>query len=128
VFFVLGAPRSEDDHAALLRDPAVATFLAEAGGRAIAYLRIGPSADDVAMIVRDPGTASITGAFTEPEMRREGVATALLDTALGWARDAGYVRCAVDHESANPEATRFWRGEFEPVAVSYARVLPPSPG
>ena len=94
------------------------------GGAPLAFLRIGPASEDVAMVVRDGGTASITGAFTLADRRGTGVATDLLDAAIGWARDAGYARCAVDHESANREAGRFWARHFIPVAISMARRLP----
>ena len=108
-----------------IADPASATFVAVADGTPIAFIRIGPSADDVATIVRDPETASITGAFTVGARRGGGVASALLAAAVAWARDEGYARCAVDHEAANGEASRFWARHCTPVAVSLARRLPP---
>ncbi len=107
-----------------LADQATATFVAVSDGGAVAFLRIGPSADDVSTIVRDPGTASITSAFTLPGHRGSGIGSALMDAAVGWAREAGYVRCAVDHEAANGEASRFWARHATPVAVSLARRLP----
>jgi GNAT superfamily N-acetyltransferase len=107
-----------------IEDPAGATFVGVADGRPIAFLRIGPSADDVATIVRDQRTASITSAFTVPEHRGSGVATALLDAAVAWAREGGYLRWAVDHEAANGEASRFWARHATPVARSMARRLP----
>jgi len=108
-----------------LDDPGVATLLAERDGRAVGHLRIGPCAGDVAMVVRDPSTASVTAAFTREERRGTGIATHLLDAALAWARDAGYARWAVDHESANREAGRFWARHATPAAVSMSRRLPP---
>jgi len=123
VFLVLGTPVSPELQRRRLADPDVATFVAEADGVAIAFLRIGPCATDVATIVRDSGTASVTGAFTVGDRRGEGVASTLLDAALAWARAAGYVRCSVDHESANVEAARFWRRHFTPVAYSLTRRL-----
>jgi GNAT superfamily N-acetyltransferase len=120
-------PRPLDEQARRLADVARATFLAEdAAGTPVAYLRIGPSSTDVAMVVRDRGTASITGAFTVPERRGEELATGLLDRALAWARENGYVRCAVDHESANFEATRFWSRHFTPAAFTYVRRVSPA--
>ncbi|HET9521631.1 MAG TPA: GNAT family N-acetyltransferase [Candidatus Limnocylindrales bacterium] len=119
--------RPLDEQERRLADVATATFLAEdAAGTPVAYLRIGPSSTDVAMVVRDPGTASITGAFTVPERRGEDVATGLLDRALAWARENGYVRCAVDHESANLQATRFWSRHFAPAAFTYVRRVSPA--
>lgn len=123
VFLVPGAPPAHELHRRRLADPATATFLAEAEGRPLAFLRIGPCATDVATIVRDPGTASITAAFTVPDRREEGIAAALLDAGIAWARDEGYVRCAVDHETANVEAARFWRHAFTPVTWSMTRRL-----
>jgi GNAT superfamily N-acetyltransferase len=123
VFLVLGAPTSPELQRRRLADPDVATFIAEVDGAALAFLRIGPCATDVATIVRDSGTASVTGAFTVADRRGEGVASALLDAALAWARTSGYARCGVDHESANVDAARFWRRHFTPVAYSLTRRL-----
>jgi GNAT superfamily N-acetyltransferase len=128
IFRRLGPQRSPELERHLLADTAAATFLAEADGKPVAFLRIGPSATDVATIVRDPGTASVTAAFTVPELRGEGVATALLSAAHGWARDAGYARIAVDHESANGDAERFWMRHFVPVAYGLTRRLAPRGG
>ncbi|HEY3335780.1 MAG TPA: GNAT family N-acetyltransferase [Candidatus Limnocylindrales bacterium] len=108
-----------------IADPAGAVFIATVEDRPVAFLRIGPSADDVATIVRDKGTASITGAYTAPELRGTGIGSALLAEAVAWARAKRYVRCAVDHEAANGEASRFWSRHATPVAISLARRLPP---
>jgi len=108
-----------------LADPATAVLLAERNGRAVAHLRIGPCAQDVAMVVRDPSTASVTAAFTRVELRGTAIASHLLDKALAWAREAGYARWAVDHESANREGGRFWARHATPAAVSMSRRLPP---
>ncbi len=125
IFLRLAPPPALEVHRRRLGDPAEATFLALRDGEAVACLRIGPSATDVATIVRDAGTASITAAYTVHGLRGGGVASALLAVALDWARAAGYVRCAVDHESANREAARFWSRHFTPVAVSLSRRLAP---
>ena len=49
-----------------------------------------------------------------PSLRGWDVASALLDEAVAWAREQGYVRCAADHESANREAARFWARHATP--------------
>ena len=113
-------------HRRRLEHEAIATFIAEREGSAVAFLRIGPSANDVASIVRDPGTASVTGAFTRPDVRGLDVGSQLLRTAVRWAEDTGYVRWAVDHESANREAGRFWARHATPVVISMSRRLPPA--
>jgi hypothetical protein len=47
----------------------------------------------------------------------------MLDGALAWARESGYVRCAVDFESANLLASRFWPKHFETVGITVGRRL-----
>jgi len=121
VFFALGAPRTPEEQELRLADPAAATFLAVDGETPVGYLRIGPASDDAATIIRDRQTASITGAFIVPARRERGIGSALLQAALSWARAGGYVRVAVDHETANREATRFWRRQFRYVTLTLAR-------
>ncbi len=128
VFLVLPPARSVDEHRERLADPRVAVLLAEDDAGPLAHVRIGPCADDVAAIVRDAGTASITGAFTLADRRGGGIATTLLDAALAWARAEGYVRCGVDHETANLEASRFWARWFRPVVTWRQRRLHPAAG
>ncbi len=125
IFLRLGPAPSPEVARRDLGDPAIATMLAERDGRAVGYLRIGPCAQDVAMVVRDASTASVTAAFTREELRGAGVASHLLDAGLAWARAAGYARWAVDHESANRLAGRFWARHATPAAVSMLRRLPP---
>ncbi len=48
------------------------------------------------VIIRDEGTTSIVRAFTREGAGGKGIATALLDRSLEWARAEGYERCAVD--------------------------------
>ncbi len=121
-------PRRQDPAriAARLADPATATFVAEESGAAVAWLRVGPTGDDVALLVRDEATASIDAAFTVPEHRGDGVAGALLGAAARWARERGAVRLGVDFESANVLAARFWTRWFTPVTATYGRRLDPA--
>jgi GNAT superfamily N-acetyltransferase len=121
LFFPLDPPPSVDEVAAQLADSERVTLLARDERGPLAYLRVGPASDDAATIIRDEGTASITRAFTRPDRRGGGVATALLDAALGWARERGYVRCSVDYESANLLASRFWTRHFPIVGITVRR-------
>jgi GNAT superfamily N-acetyltransferase len=89
----------------------------------LAFIRIGPHSTDASTIIRDEGTASITGAFTRADRRGQGVARVLLDAALAWARDSEYIRCAVDFESANLLASRFWPSHFQVVGITLGRRL-----
>ena len=125
VFLRLPVQAALEIHRRRLEDRSIATFVAEREGAAVAFLRIGPCASDVAMTVRDTGTASVTGAYTRPELRGLEVSSRLLAEAVDWARATGYTRWAVDHESANLEATRFWARHATPVAISLSRRLAP---
>lgn len=113
--------QQRDEIYALLADPASALWLASHEGQPVAYLLNGPASGDACTIIFDEGTTSITGAYTLPEARGAGMATALLNRALMWARDTGYVRCAVDFEPMNPQARRFWLRYFTPVSYAVER-------
>ncbi len=121
VFRMGFAPWTQEEALACLGDLSNAIFLATREGDVIAYLLIGPASDDAATIIYDEGTASITGAFTEPSARGAGVATALLNRGLAWAQEQGYVRCAVDFETMNPEARGFWLRHFSLVSLGLER-------
>ena len=84
-------------------------------------MRLGPASEDASHIIRDVKTTSITGAFTQERARGGGIATALLNRSLAWARAKGYERCAVDFEPMNPLATRFWLRYFQPVCYAVVR-------
>jgi GNAT superfamily N-acetyltransferase len=120
--FVAGVhPRSRAEVSALLADPAFALWLACRDGEPVAYLLSGPASENACTIIYDEGTTSITGAYTLPDARGAGIATALLSRALTWARDTGYVRCAVDFEPMNPQARLFWLRHFSPVSYVVER-------
>lgn len=65
----------------------------------------------------------ICGAYTTPQARGVGLAGALLEAVEGWARELGYERIAVDFESANLLARRFWLRRFDPICLSFERHL-----
>ncbi|MBN1249950.1 MAG: GNAT family N-acetyltransferase, partial [Anaerolineae bacterium] len=115
------APSTRDDIAALLADEAYAVWLGLQDGEAVAYLLMGPASEGACTIIRDPGTCSITGAYTEPAVRGTGIGTGLLNRGLAWAQGKGYVRCAVDFETMNPPARRFWLRHFTPVTYALER-------
>jgi GNAT superfamily N-acetyltransferase len=126
IFVRPGAPPAVEVGRERLADSAIATFVAERDRAAVAFLRIGPCATDVATIVRDPATASVTAVFTRPEVRGREIGSHLLAAAVAWAETEGYARWAVDHEAANGEAYRFWARHATAVTVSMSRRLAPS--
>jgi len=63
----------------------------------------------------------VVAACTHPDWRSLGVAEALLAAALASARADGFATAAVDFETANPLARRFWARFFAPACISYER-------
>jgi GNAT superfamily N-acetyltransferase len=104
-----------------LQDPDKVVWLACSQDEPLAFMRMGPAAEDVCTIIVDEKTTSIYAAFTREQARREGIATALLAHALKFARDCGYERCAVPFEPMNPLGSRFWLRYFQPVCYSFLR-------
>ena len=106
-----------------LSDPARAVWLAHDGQEAMGCMVIGPANSNACAIIQDDKTASITMAFTRESARNKGVAVAILNRSLEWARSQGYERCAVDFETMNFLASRFWRKWFEPVCYALTRYI-----
>lgn len=122
-FLIGDRKRERAYYEAWIHNPGKAIWLAYQGTRAVAFLKIGPANDDACTIIVDEKTASITGAFTEEEVRGEDIATSLLKRSLEWAREKGCTRCAVDFEPMNHWARRFWLRYFQPVVYSYIRKI-----
>jgi len=104
-----------------LADPAHVMWLAYHGTEAVACMGQGPANPEASGLIRDSGTTSIVSAYTRGSSRGKGIATALLNQVLVWARAEGYDRCAVDWEPMNVLATRFWTRYFQPVSYALIR-------
>ena len=89
--------------------------------KGLAFMGSGPADPDACDIIHDAKTASIVRVFTVEKARGRGIATALLNRLLEWARSEGYERCAVDFEPINTLAARFWMKHFHAVAFSLFR-------
>ncbi|MCP4536153.1 MAG: GNAT family N-acetyltransferase [Chloroflexi bacterium] len=102
-------------------NPANALLLAYQGTDVIGCIGLGPANPDACTIIQDEGTTSIMRAFTQEKARGRGIAAALLNRSLEWARAEGYERCAVDFEPMNFLAARFWMRHFQPVCYALGR-------
>jgi GNAT superfamily N-acetyltransferase len=124
-FLLGGEPMDRAEHVAWLEDSDRALWVASRNGEPVAVIGLEPSNPTAAATPQDDETVSVTRAFTQPSMRGRDIGTVLLARAIEWARAAGYVRCAVDFESANVLGSRFWLRHFEPVCYSLMRVIEP---
>lgn len=62
-----------------------------------------------------------SGVYVVPELRRKGLATALLRTALRWAKDAGVVRVCASPYTSNAVCLGWLaRAGFEPAQIVMA--------
>ena len=111
------------DYAKWVREPGNAAWLAYERGVAVGYMALEPGDSCECQFLQDEKTVNIVGAFTQEHARGRGIATALLNRSLEWAKGQGYARCAVDFESMNTLAARFWMRWFEPVSFSLMRCI-----
>lgn len=124
VFLHVGPNEATDDD---LREEylgsGVKTFLAEEGdppevvGGIRAMLHKGPGCASL----QGEGTLGINFAFTQPSVREKGVAGELLGHLMAWGREHQMRRCAVDFESQNLSAKKFWMKVFDPICYSCIR-------
>ena len=123
VFLPPEVPPAPAEVEAHLTDPERACFLALLDDRTVGYITVRSANPEAGWVLQDPCTASIDGAYTLPQYRGQGVATALLGEGVRWAGDCGYGRCAVDFEAHNAQGARFWLRHFEPVSYAAVRVI-----
>ena len=60
-------------------------------------------------ILHETERAEITDVGVRPQVRRQGVARALVEEALDWIRDRGVERVELQVASGNVEGQAFWR-------------------
>jgi GNAT superfamily N-acetyltransferase len=84
-------------------------------GEPRAYMVVGESNQGgEGFLLQQTQTAQIKGAYARPALRGQGVGRALLQAAIQWAREEGYRRLFVEHETANVTGARFWGKHFAP--------------
>jgi ribosomal protein S18 acetylase RimI-like enzyme len=96
-------------------------FIAERGGKAIAYIKAEVPQFDVTDAVHGERTLAINGLYASSEERRSGAATLLLAALAEEAVRRGMEVVSVDCETTNIEAYAFWSRHFAPVTWSFER-------
>jgi ribosomal protein S18 acetylase RimI-like enzyme len=99
----------------------VKTVVAVSGGKIIACARGKLNGGEGSHILRGNGTLGVDYAYTYPDKRKKGVATALLNELIKWGASNKMAYCTVDFESQNKEAVDFWLRYFRPVCFSLIR-------
>jgi GNAT superfamily N-acetyltransferase len=91
-------------------DDRIANLVYELDGRIVANFCVCPLgvADGGAWLARSPGAAFIPFAVTEPQVRGNGIGSALADAAFAWAHAHGYETMVTDWRETNLLASRFW--------------------
>ncbi len=101
----------------------IKTIVAEKENNIISCMRgrlnKGPGCD----IVQDVGTLGINFAYTNPDTRKMGAATHLLNELIKWGASKNMKRCTVDFESQNKEGEKFWLKYFKPICFSVMRKI-----
>jgi GNAT superfamily N-acetyltransferase len=101
-----------------------AAFVVRDGDAPLAYLVVGPCPGETeGRLLAGTATAQVRSAFVVPAARRGGIGGALLQRAVAWARDAGFERLFVEHESANPLGAPFWGRHFAAFLVFSMRYV-----
>ena len=77
------------------------SFVAELAGRFVGVAGVGPAPVEAPV-------AMLYAMWVEPEVRGTGVATAIVEAAVDWARDAGYPGLGLGVTTTNARAIAFY--------------------
>jgi GNAT superfamily N-acetyltransferase len=92
-----------------------------------AYMIVGESSSDgEGFLLQQTKTAQIKSAYARPELRGQGIGTALLQRAVEWAHQQRYARVFVEHETANVYGGQFWGNYFTPYLYASMRYIDPT--
>jgi GNAT superfamily N-acetyltransferase len=92
-----------------------ALFVYRRGGEPAAYFVVGRClGEEEGFLLQGSNTAQILAAYAQPASRGQDIGKALLDRCIAWAREQGYARLFVEHETANVWGGNFWCKHFRP--------------
>lgn len=90
-------------------------FAIEEQGMMQGLFIVGPSAQQgEGLLLRQTNSAQVKSAYLRPCVRGRGLGRALLRRCVEWAREHGYERLLVEHETANIAGSAFWTQHFNP--------------
>ena len=74
-------------------------------------------------LLQNSGTAQIMSAYAKPSVRGKGIGKALLARSIDCAKENGYKKLFVSHETANIYGGNFWRKHFQPYLFCSMRYI-----
>ncbi len=93
------------------------------------YFTVGNSAKDgEGFLLRNTNTAQIKNAFVRPSLRNRGLGRCILNRSILWAKENGFERLFVEHETANFYGGNFWEKHFNPYLYYSMRYIDNSIG
>ena len=101
------------------------SIVAEREHHVLACIRGRSQKEDSCTIVQDTSVMGIDFAYTDADVRGEGIGRMILTEILAWGRARQKTGCAVDFESANVLGRAFWLRHFEAVCFSAIRHVDP---
>lgn len=108
--------RSDDDWRAWgTPDERSTSFVADGDGRFDGMV--------CGFVADDPATVHLVAMWVDPAARGTGIGAELVEAVVGWARDRGAARVALDVEQGNDRARRL----YERCGFEVAAVPPPLP-
>jgi len=123
------------DRAAALQDLSEAMasgdryFVREEEGAVVGYLSVGASSENgEGFLLRGTRSAQVKGAFVKSGARERSIGASLLEAAVLWARERGFERLFVEHETANGPGAAFWSRRFDPFVAYAMRYVDPAAG
>lgn len=79
------------------------------------YFIIGKSNQEgEGFLLKNTNTAQIKSAYLKPAFRGRGIGASLLQESIKWAKEKGFERLFVEHETANYYGGKFWSRHFSP--------------
>lgn len=96
-------------------------WIAVRHGEAVGMLEVSESVSGAAHVVSGNRGIGIRTTHVLPGWRGQGVASALLNTAIKSVHTLDVEMCSVDFEAYNPSARRFWLRYFTPACYSLVR-------
>lgn len=94
-------------------------WIAYKANQAVGYVKLEPNGES--FISQAGNIMNITGAYSDPSVRKQGIAKALLNTVETDLASQHILSYGVDYETTNPLGRQFWESQFTPYTKTVTR-------